>query len=77
MSVSVSVAWMSREVIRTNFNMATMATLRRVVHLRTNLLRNSLLQASRCLGIRNLSMDVDDHVSGITDEQKQVGKFTQ
>lgn len=51
-----------------------MAALRRVV--RTNLLRNSLLQASRCLGIRNLSVDVDDHVSGITDEQRQVGLLT-
>ncbi|KAL9979675.1 hypothetical protein ACROYT_G017375 [Oculina patagonica] len=47
-----------------------MAALRRVV--RTNLLRNSLSQASRCLGIRNLSVDVDDHVSGITDEQRQL-----
>ena len=48
-----------------------MAALLRVV--RTGLFRNSLLQASGCLGIRNLSVDIDDNVSGITDEQKQVG----
>ena len=55
-------------LIRTNCNMAH---LRKVV--RTSLFRNSILQASRLLGIRNLSVDVDDYVSGITDEQKQVG----
>lgn len=48
-----------------------MAALRRVV--KTGLFRNSLLQSPRCLGLRNLSVDVDDNVSGITDEQKQVG----
>ena len=51
-----------------------MAALCRVA--RKGLLRNSLLQASRCLGIRNLSVDVDDNVSGITAEQKQVGFVT-
>jgi len=55
-------------LIKTNCNMAA---LRRVV--RTGLFRNSLLQTSRCVGIRNLSVDVDDNVSGVTDEQKQVG----
>ena len=39
----------------------------------TGLFRNSLLQSPRCVRIRNLSLDVDDNVSGITDEQKQVG----
>ena len=48
-----------------------MAALRRVS--RTALCKNSLLQAFRCVGIRNLSVDVDDNVSGITGEQKQVG----
>ncbi|KAJ7380794.1 hypothetical protein OS493_007176 [Desmophyllum pertusum] len=47
-----------------------MAALCRIV--RTSVLRNKLLPASRCLGIRNLSTDVDDNVSGITDEQKQL-----
>ena len=46
-----------------------MSALRRV----TGLFRNSPLQSSRYVGIRNLSMTVDDNVSGITDEQKQVG----
>ena len=40
--------------------------------LRTSLLRNSLLQASRSFGLRGLSTHVDDHVTGITDDQKQV-----
>ena len=39
------------------------------------LFRNSLL-SSRYVGIRNLSVNVDDNVSGITDEQKQVGFST-
>ena len=47
-----------------------MAAVRSV--LRTSLLRNSFLQASRFLGLRGLSTQVDDHVSGITDQQKQV-----
>ena len=47
-----------------------MATLCRV--LRKSLLKNSLFQASKCLGIRSFSVDVDDNVSGITSEQKQV-----
>ncbi|RMX36972.1 hypothetical protein pdam_00005090 [Pocillopora damicornis] len=47
-----------------------MATLSRV--LRKSLLQNSLFQASKCLGIRNFSVDVDDNVSGITSEQKQL-----
>ena len=48
-----------------------MAAVRSV--LRTSLFRNSLLQASRFLGPRSLSMHVDDHVTGITEQQKQVG----
>ena len=49
-----------------------MSALRRV----TCLFRNSLLQYSRYVGIRSLSVNVDDNVSGITDEQKQVGFST-
>ena len=47
-----------------------MAALRRVVS--KGLLSNSLLKASICVRIRNLTLDVDDNVSGITNEQKQV-----
>lgn len=47
-----------------------MAAVRSV--LRTSLFRNSLLQASRFLGPRSLSTHVDDHVTGITEQQKQL-----
>jgi len=47
-----------------------MAAVRSV--LRTSLFRNSLLQASRFLSPRSLSTHVDDHVTGITEQQKQL-----
>ena len=34
---------------------------------------NSVFQRCRSLGTRGLSTQVDDHVTGITEEQKQVG----
>lgn len=34
---------------------------------------NSVFQRFRWLGTRGLSTQVDDHVTGITEEQKQVG----
>lgn len=42
--------------------------------LRTGLFRNSIVQASRCLSLRGLSthVHVDDYVTGITEEQKQL-----
>jgi len=51
-----------------------MAALRRVVS--KGFFNNSLLKASKCVRIRNLALDVDDNVSGITDEQKQVSFST-
>ena len=40
---------------------------------KTNLLKSVVLRSSRCLVRGNLSTAVDDNVSGISVEQKQVG----
>ena len=55
--------------VRKNSNMAVVRSI-----LRTGLFRNSIVQASGCLSLRGLSthVHVDDYVTGITEEQKQV-----
>ena len=50
-----------------------MALNRVIVQAKRSLMINSVFQRCRCLGTRGLSTQVDDHVTGITEEQKQVG----
>ena len=50
-----------------------MALNRVIVKARRSLMINSVFQRCRYLGTRGLSTQVDDHVTGITEEQKQVG----
>lgn len=50
-----------------------MALNRVIVKARRSLMINSVFQRCRCLATRGLSTQVDDHVTGITEEQKQVG----
>lgn len=49
-----------------------MALNRVIVQARRSLMINSVFQRCRCLGTRGLSTQVDDHVTGITEEQKQL-----